>query len=59
MSAAPAIDLGGFGITLVREDIYWWDDGAMFGVRNRRTGPVAPAEGCRNLGMGNFILLMD
>ena len=27
-----AIDLGGFRITLVREDIYWWDGGAMFGV---------------------------
>jgi hypothetical protein len=32
MSALPAIDLGGFRITLVREDIYWWDGGAMFGV---------------------------
>jgi glyoxylase-like metal-dependent hydrolase (beta-lactamase superfamily II) len=32
MSAPPAIDLGGFRITLVREDIYWWDGGAMFGV---------------------------
>jgi glyoxylase-like metal-dependent hydrolase (beta-lactamase superfamily II) len=27
-----AIELGGFRITLVREDIYWWDGGAMFGV---------------------------
>src|ERR1017187_10558386 len=32
MSALPAIDLGGFRVTLVREDIYWWDGGAMFGV---------------------------
>ena len=32
MSAPPAIDLGGFRVTLVREDIYWWDGGAMFGV---------------------------
>ena len=28
----PAIQLGGLRITLVREDIYWWDGGAMFGV---------------------------
>jgi len=28
----PAIELGGFRITSVREDIYWWDGGAMFGV---------------------------
>src|ERR1017187_1946822 len=27
-----AIELGGFRITLVREDIYWWDGGALFGV---------------------------
>jgi len=27
-----AIELGGFRITLVREDTYWWDGGAMFGV---------------------------
>jgi len=26
------IELGGFRITLVREDIYWWDGGVMFGV---------------------------
>ena len=26
------IDLGGFRITLIREDIYWWDAGVMFGV---------------------------
>src|ERR1017187_3348694 len=32
MSALPAIDLGGFRVTLAREDIYWWDGGAMFGV---------------------------
>jgi glyoxylase-like metal-dependent hydrolase (beta-lactamase superfamily II) len=28
----PAIELGTFRITLVREGIYWWDGGAMFGV---------------------------
>ncbi|HLY17530.1 MAG TPA: MBL fold metallo-hydrolase [Bryobacteraceae bacterium] len=27
-----SIELGAFRITLVREDIYWWDGGAMFGV---------------------------
>ena len=27
-----AIELGGLRITLVREDIYWWDGGVMFGV---------------------------
>jgi glyoxylase-like metal-dependent hydrolase (beta-lactamase superfamily II) len=27
-----AVEVGGFRITLVREDIYWWDGGAMFGV---------------------------
>jgi len=35
MSATPAIptiEMGGFRITLAREDIYWWDGGAMFGV---------------------------
>ena len=28
----PAIELGGLRVTLVREDVYWWDGGAMFGV---------------------------
>ena len=28
----PSIGLGSFRITLVREDIYWWDGGVMFGV---------------------------
>jgi len=28
----PAIELGDFRITPVREDVYWWDGGAMFGV---------------------------
>ena len=32
MSNPSAISLGGFRITLVREDTYWWDGGAMFGV---------------------------
>jgi glyoxylase-like metal-dependent hydrolase (beta-lactamase superfamily II) len=27
-----AIELGGLRVTLVREDIYWWDGGVMFGV---------------------------
>ena len=27
-----AIELGSIRITLVREDIYWWDGGVMFGV---------------------------
>jgi glyoxylase-like metal-dependent hydrolase (beta-lactamase superfamily II) len=27
-----AIELGDLRVTLVREDIYWWDGGAMFGV---------------------------
>jgi glyoxylase-like metal-dependent hydrolase (beta-lactamase superfamily II) len=27
-----AIELGALRITLVREDIYWWDGGVMFGV---------------------------
>ncbi|MGO4880705.1 MAG: MBL fold metallo-hydrolase [Bryobacteraceae bacterium] len=31
-ASAQAVELGGFRITLVREDIYWWDGGAMFGV---------------------------
>jgi glyoxylase-like metal-dependent hydrolase (beta-lactamase superfamily II) len=29
---ASAVEIGGLRITLVREDIYWWDGGAMFGV---------------------------
>jgi len=28
----PSIGLGSLRITLVREDIYWWDAGVMFGV---------------------------
>jgi glyoxylase-like metal-dependent hydrolase (beta-lactamase superfamily II) len=27
-----AMELGSFRVTLVREDIYWWDGGVMFGV---------------------------
>jgi len=28
----PRIELGSFRVTLAREDTYWWDGGAMFGV---------------------------
>jgi len=49
----PAISLGGFRITLVREDIYWWDGGAMFGVVPKALwGPKCPADELNRVPLG-------
>ncbi len=48
-----AIELGGFRITLVREDIYWWDGGAMFGVVPRTLwGAKSPPDDLNRLPLG-------
>ncbi len=56
MPATPAssvIDLGDFRITLVREDIYWWDGGAMFGVVPKTLwSPQSPADELNRLPLG-------
>jgi len=49
----PAIELGALRITLVREDIYWWDGGAMFGVVPKTLWSVkSPADELNRLPLG-------
>jgi glyoxylase-like metal-dependent hydrolase (beta-lactamase superfamily II) len=48
-----AIELGGFRITPVREDTYWWDGGAMFGVVPKTLwGPKTAPDDLNRLPLG-------
>lgn len=52
-TTAPAVELGGFRITLIREDIYWWDGGAMFGVVPKTLwSPKSPPDELNRLPLG-------
>jgi len=64
-----AIELGGMRVTLVREDIYWWDGGAMFGVvpKTMWSRKIAPDEwnripegfNCYIVETGEHTILLD
>jgi len=48
-----AIELGGLRITLVREDVYWWDGGAMFGVVPKTLwGAKSPSDELNRIPLG-------
>ena len=62
------IELGSFRITLVREDIYWWDGGAMFGVVPKtlwavlaagRSEPAAAGFQLLHVETGEHTILLD
>ena len=48
-AACFSAQVGDFALTLVRDSIYWWDGGAMFGIVPKTLWSRKPPAGTRSL----------